>query len=38
MESFHIKMKQIEEDVEDSVNAVKTQVQKWSEDFKQNCL
>lgn len=38
METFHIRMKQIEDEVEDAVTLVKSHVNRWIEDFKKNCL
>ena len=38
METFHIKMKNIEDEVEDALNLVKSNITRWIEDFKKNCL
>ena len=38
METFHIKMKNIEDEVEDALNLVKSNIARWIEDFKKNCL
>jgi len=38
MESFHINIKQIEEDVEDALKNIKSNIVRWIDDFKKNCL
>lgn len=38
METFHIRMKEIEDEVEEALKKVKQNIQRWIEDFRSNCL
>lgn len=38
MESFHINIKQIEDEVVEALSKIKQHILRWIDDFKKNCL